>query len=73
MCETTSLLLHLILTLKALQPEPTKFGLDLTLPRVLKFLISFLRCANARFDSWRLVILDGLAFTDLFEWAAFNN
>ena len=32
MCESTSLFLELVLTLLALQPEPTQFCLDLTLP-----------------------------------------
>jgi len=70
MRETASLLLHLVLALKALQPEPTQFGLDLTLPRVFLFDISSLRCFNGR----RFGILDGLTFTDrLFEWAAFGK
>jgi len=40
--ETASLLLHLVLTLLALQPEFTQFGLDLLLPSILQWLTVFL-------------------------------
>jgi len=38
MGESASLLLENVLTLLALQPEPTQFGLDLSLPSILHHL-----------------------------------
>ena len=72
MGETASLFLELVLTLKALQPEPTQFGLDLTLPWIFLLDISLLRSDWVHVKGWRLLILDGLSFTDTFK-GAFND
>jgi len=72
MSESAALFLQLVLALKALQPEPTQFGLDLTLPVAFLIVFSFLRCTKACFNCRRFGKLDGLTFTDLFEWAALD-
>jgi hypothetical protein len=72
MSETTSLFLELVLALLAIQPEPTQFGLDLTLPSVLLLDHSFLWRDWVEVIGWRLLILNGLAFVETFK-GAFND
>jgi hypothetical protein len=63
-CKSTSLLLVLVLALKALQPEPTQFGFDLAFPRAFLFGISL--------RLWRDILGEGSLLEHILAWA-FNN
>lgn len=69
MCESTSLLLELVLTLKALQPEPTQFGLDLALPSALLPGVP-LRCWSL--DGRRVLVFEGWLLNHTLAWALDN-
>ena len=59
MCKSASLLLELILTLKAGQPEPTQFRLNLAFPWVFSLGIPFRCWTDADFYGWLLIVFNG--------------
>lgn len=76
MCKSASLLLELVLTLKAGQPEPTQFRLNLAFPWVFCLCIFFRWWTNIYVDFYGrlLVVFNGWLFNEiLFAWWALVN